>query len=92
MTSLIPPPTHLLTFEINTDGQKLPDDLQLEIHMDKEGLRYFIDYLSDFLNSSKPEHAHMKTPSWAGSELSEEVQAEGDTLINHVKIMFWPNE
>jgi hypothetical protein len=60
---------------------------QIEVHGDEDGIRMLIKQLEILL--SKEEHIHLKTPSWGGDELSEEVQGENHHIINHVKIFCW---
>jgi hypothetical protein len=71
----------MLVFELTPDGD------QLEIHADEEGLRRLKNHLDMLLSGEG--HVHLKTPAWAGSELSEEPQHEGDIVLNHVKIFCW---
>lgn len=73
--------TKLLTFEL--------DQEKIEIHTNKDGLKYLIDELTNLYNSKKNEHYHLMTPAWGGNELTEEKQNEESNLINHVKIILW---
>lgn len=70
----------LLTFEIVGDGE-------LEIHGTAEGLRDLIRSLTNVLETGQ--HEHLMTPSWGGTELSEEPQQAGAKLINKVTIRPW---
>jgi hypothetical protein len=36
-----------------------------------------------------PEHEHLMTTSWSGSELTEEKQGKNNKLINKVTIFVW---
>ena len=74
--------TKLLTFEFS-------DNEKLEIHSNKEGLKYLIDQLNKLYLLDNNEHYHLMTPQWGGNELTEEKQAEKSHLVNHVKIMLW---
>lgn len=74
---------YLLTFEISPDGD------ELDIHCDIEGLKYLAKVLSKLEN--EPDHEHMMTPKWGGTELSEEKQAEDTKLLNKVTIHRWDN-
>lgn len=68
----------LLTVEFNSKMEAV------EIYCDQEGLEmimYKLRYLQD-----KGGHVHFRTQSWAGDELTEEVQGDGNTLINHLVI------
>lgn len=71
----------MLVFEISKESG------QLEIHADKNGLVELKKQL-DFLSAGQS-HVHLKTPSWAGDELTEEAQCKGDLVIHHVKIFLW---
>ncbi|HYV49770.1 MAG TPA: Imm32 family immunity protein [Myxococcaceae bacterium] len=70
----------LLTFEVVGDGE-------LEIHGSAEGLRDLIRSLTNVLETGQ--HDHLMTPSWGGTELSEEPQRAGAKLINKVTIRAW---
>jgi Immunity protein 32 len=70
----------LLTFEIVGDDE-------VEIHGDVEGLRDLIRSLTHVIETG--EHDHLMTPSWGGTELSEEPQKEGAKLVNKVTIRVW---
>lgn len=45
----------------------------------------------DALRRSGPDHVHLMTPSWAGNELTEEVQGTGNVLFNHLRIVLRPD-
>jgi immunity protein 32 of polymorphic toxin system len=70
----------LLTFEVVGDGE-------LEIHGNAEGLRSLIKSLTRVLETGQ--HDHLMTPSWGGTELSEEPQKVGSKLVNKVTIHSW---
>lgn len=72
--------TKLLTFELEKDMDSL------EIHLNKEGLKYFIQILNKLLEQKEPEHEHLMTPAWGGDELTEEKQGTDNELLNHIKI------
>ena len=72
----------LLTVEYN-DSKAF-----VQIHFDAEGLDLFIQRLQ--LLKKHGGHDHLKTPSWAGTELTEERQGAENELINHLEIMLWP--
>ncbi len=72
----------LLTFEL------ADDDEELEIHCDEEGLRRLIAACSRVLETRA--HDHLMTPSWGGTELSEERQGRGNRLLNKVTVRLWP--
>ena len=73
----------MLTFELNKDGD------QLEIHVDSAGMDRLIAALQRV--AATKNHEHMATPSWGGTELSEELQSQGSALINSVSIYMWPD-
>ncbi len=68
----------LLTVEYNSKGF-------VEIFMDEEGRESQIRYFSR-LNAERSgsDHDHLMTPSWAGVELTEELQDPNNELINQV--------
>jgi hypothetical protein len=70
----------LLTFEIVGDGE-------LEIHGDAEGLRELIRSMTRVVETG--EHDHLMTPSWGGTELTEEPRKNGAKLVNKVTIRVW---
>lgn len=70
----------LLTFEVVGDGE-------LEIHGNTEGLQALISSLRRVVESG--EHDHLMTPSWGGTELTEEPQKEGSRLVHKVTIRRW---
>ena len=72
----------LLTVEYNEKGV-------VEIHCDQEGLESLLTKLG--LLKERGGHEHLKTPAWAGYELTEERQGHDNQLINHVKIILWPS-
>ncbi|MBN8734383.1 MAG: immunity protein 32 [Acidobacteria bacterium] len=73
----------MLTFELNKDGD------QLEIHADSAGMDRLIAALRRV--AATKNHEHMATPSWRGTELSEELQSQGSSLLNSVSIYMWPD-
>ncbi len=73
----------LLTVEYNDKNEVV------EIHCDKEGLDSLIEKLESLRKHGG--HDHLKTPSWAGSELTEEKQGAENLLINHLYILLWPD-
>lgn len=68
----------LLTVEYRED--------RVEIHFDAEGRDTLVRAI---VNLRSRDHAHLKTPSWAGSELTEEPQGTDGTLINHLRLQLW---
>ncbi len=75
---------HLLTFELNDDGD------MLEIHGDQKGLEYLAEILLDLAKEESADHAHLMTDDWGGSGLSNEVQGVANNLLNSTKIFIWP--
>lgn len=76
----------LLTFELSSDGARL------DVHMNREGAVDLVRYIEALLvrSADAPVHDHLMTPSWAGKELSEEVQGPDSTLLNKVTLRLWP--
>ena len=75
---------HLLSFEMDQKAGCLM------IHGDAAGLQKLGDILARLINATKPDHfnhEHLKTPAWAGYELSEE--NKGGEVLNHVKVYCW---
>ena len=68
----------MLVFELTADGD------ELEIHADEAGLAVLQKHLAHLVRGSS--HVHLKTPSWAGDELTEVAQAVDHRVLNHVKI------
>jgi predicted transcriptional regulator len=68
----------MFTVEINQQEERV------EIYLDKEGmkkLRHSLDMLE------RQGHDNLMTPSWAGTELTEEAQGSKTSLINHLLIV-----
>jgi hypothetical protein len=72
----------LLSFELSKDKS------ELDIHFDEAGLAKLIAVLSG-LNNGPPQHEHMMTQSWGGTELSEEPQSPDSYVLNKVTIHKW---
>ncbi len=70
--------SEILTFEISNDYQ------EIEIHGNKEGLTRLMKIIENVIKNQT--HDHLMTASWAGNELTEEVQGENTKLINKVSI------
>lgn len=77
--------TKMLTFELTDDTE------MLEIHGNREGLLHLAKILTSLAEERSPEHAHLMTEEWGGNSLSSEMQGLSNKLLNHVKIMVWPN-
>jgi hypothetical protein len=76
--------TRLLTVELAKDGDAV------EIHCNREGIEELIRMLTRLAERGTADHCHLRTPEWAGSELSSEKQSVDGTLINAVTVRFWP--
>lgn len=72
-----------LTVEIR---DKNSDSPEIEIYCDKEGISILIAELEKLNSSIGPSHLHLATPSWAGRELTENLQGSDTELINQVTI------
>jgi ATP-dependent Lon protease len=62
---------------------------RVEIYFDEAGLRT-LEHSIEALKR-RGGHDHLMTASWAGSELTEEKQGKGTTLVNHVVLVFKRN-
>jgi len=71
----------LLTVEYDKPGT-------VGIYCDKEGLDLLISRLVKL--KERGGHDHLMTPSWAGWELTEEIQGEGNQLINELTVRVKP--
>jgi len=60
-------------------------DQELDIICDEDGIELLIDKLSRLKKNGG--HTHLKTPSWAGDELTEDRYSENAVLVNHVRIV-----
>lgn len=74
----------LLTFVLSDDKD------ELEIQMNASGLDDLIYYLQRLRDSVKPlpNHDHLMTESWAGTELSEENARETGSVIHKVTLRY----
>lgn len=75
----------LLTFEIARDRELI------DIHCNREGLDDLIYYLTRLRDNSEgtPQHDHLMTPNWAGTELTQEAQGSESNIVNKVTIHLW---
>ena len=73
--------TRLLTFELTSDSS------ELHIHGDGSGLRELVRVLERAIATR--EHDHLKTPSWGGTELTEQLQGQETSLIHSVVVHPW---
>ena len=75
----------LLTVEWNNREESV------EIYCDRDGLELLVERLGKLAKSTKADnHDHLMTPSWAGTELTEEKQGNGNMLVNHLRITLLP--
>lgn len=56
----------------------------VEIYCDTEGVLSFIRRLEALRQSGG--HEHFMTPAWAGNELTEGVQGNGNELLHHLVV------
>ena len=74
----------MLTVEIKNNQNK--DIEEVAICFDKEGLDELIKHLEKL--RKKPDHTHLMTPSWAGTELTEIKQGgKKYSLVNHLRLV-----
>lgn len=74
----------LLTVELKLCGVTAP--AEVAICCDEQGLNLLIEKLQRL--RGKQEHIHLMTPSWAGSELTEQKQGGDDyQLANHLRLV-----
>jgi hypothetical protein len=69
----------MITVEIDDRNE------HIQVCCDKEGVELLKRILE---HVTKTGHEHLMTPSWAGNELSEQVQGKGNRLINHMTIYY----
>ncbi|MCA1790138.1 MAG: immunity protein 32 [Thioalkalivibrio sp.] len=74
----------MLTVEHN------PEIDAIEVFCDRDGLELLIDKLMRL--KDRGGHTHLLTPGWAGDELSEALQREGNKLFNHLVIALAPDD
>lgn len=73
----------ILSLELNEGKDKV------EIFVDREGLMRLKNLLEKInLKESETDHVHLMTREWGGDELTSEVMHEGNTLINHLKLIY----
>ena len=72
----------LLTFVL------LEDEKGLEIQMNRSGLRDLIDYLQrlQYASAPLPNHDHLRTESWAGTELTDVNEGESGSVLHKVTL------
>jgi hypothetical protein len=58
--------------------------LEVELYLDKHALQDLLQQLSHLKNPG--DHCHFMTPTWGGSELSEEPLIEGNAIVDHLRV------
>jgi len=71
----------ILTFELVQTGDAL------DIHANKKGLAELIRVCQRLYEHGG--HEHMMTPSWGGTELTEQPQGESHRPLNKVTLRLW---
>lgn len=61
---------------------------EIAIMCDADGLAALVEQLEILRRNGG--HVHLMTPSWAGTELTENKQIEGSVLINHLRVVLLP--
>lgn len=64
---------------------------RVEIHGDKDGLMSLANYLIDLAESQSMDSAILTTYEWGGNGLSSSKQGFSNELINHLRIVIWPD-
>ena len=80
----------MLTFEIKNHDKISVGTAQVEIYCDREGLVSLIKILGHLEQGST--HAHLQTPAWAGTELTERPYGEQTVLVHQVLIRVIPEK
>ena len=74
----------MITVELSEGAR--PDRAEVAICFDADGLDQILEALSKLREGAG--HEHLRTPAWAGYELSEEKQAgEEFSLVNHLRLV-----
>ena len=63
-----------------------------EVHLDEEGLDLLVERLSKLRKHQEPDHDHLMTPSWAGTELTEDKQSADNDLIHMLTVYYHPHQ
>lgn len=71
-----------LSFEAPSDQINVKTE-EIEIYFDRSGAELLIRRLKLLLENG-PGHDHLKTPGWAGTELSENPVGKENDCIHHV--------
>jgi len=75
----------MLTVEIKDFSKASDGEAEIEIYCDQEGLEELVKQIN-FLQNGET-HVHLKSNSWAGAELSENRQGEGNILVHHLLVV-----
>ena len=75
----------MLTVEIKDAEQIGEGRAEVEIVCDDEGLAELRKQLG-FLAEGES-HVHLATPAWAGTELDEDIQGDGNVLVHQLTIV-----
>ena len=70
---------------------ELVQDSVAEVHLDEEGLDLLVDRLTKLGRHQEPEHDHLMTPSWAGTEQTEDNQGADNDLIHMLTVYYHPH-
>jgi Immunity protein 32 len=71
---------------------ELAEERVAEGHLDEEGLDLLVDGLTKPREHQEPEHDHLMTPSWAGTELTEDRQGAANDLIHMLTVYYHPHQ
>jgi len=61
----------------------------VEVHLNRSGLDYLIDALTQLRDSPSPDHLHLMTANWGGDGLSGSPQNVDLVAAKHLKICLW---
>jgi hypothetical protein len=62
----------------------------VEMYCDQDGLELLVGALVQLKHHGG--HVHLRTPAWAGDELSEQLQGTHTDLIHHLMIVLRPDD
>ncbi len=61
----------------------------VELHMDRRGLNYLIDILTQLRDEPSPEHLHLMSAEWGGDGLTGSPQNPEYVAAKHLKVCLW---
>ncbi len=61
----------------------------VELHVDRRGLDYLIDMLTQLRDEPSPEHLHLMSPEWGGDGLTGSPQNPEYVAAKHLKVCLW---